>query len=203
MTDDRGSGSSDPRTEPFDDGVPRYGPPSYGANPYSGSPLGAERPRYGAPGMLASAADRDRALDVLQAAYGDGRLDKDEFDLRSAQVLASRHYGELAPIVADLPGGSAFGPPPAPAIYPRPGYYVATQVPTSNLAIGSLVCSLFGFFPPATIVAVILGHVARKQIRATRQRGDGLAVAGLVIGYIGLTFWALILIVAIVAAAHG
>jgi hypothetical protein len=150
--------------------------------------------------MLASAADRERVLDVLKAAYGDGRLSKEEFDLRSGQVLAARHYGELAQIAGDLPGGGGFGPPPA--TYPRASYYVDTRPPTNGTAIGSLVCSLCGFIPPATILAVIFGHVARRQIRGTGQRGDGLAIAGLIIGYIGVALWALIFIVGIVAAAH-
>jgi hypothetical protein len=151
--------------------------------------------------MRASTSDRDRALDVLKAAYGEGRIAKEEFDERSAAVLTTRHYGDLAPVVADLPGGGAFGPPVA-GIYPRIGYYVATPAPMNGLAVGSLVCSLCGFIPPATIAAVVMGHAARRQIRRSRQRGDGVAVAGLVIGYIGIALWALIFIVVLAAAGH-
>jgi hypothetical protein len=208
-------GFDPPGPEPFDDrgpqyaagsgyGEPQYGPPSYGTNPYAPGPGGSGQSPYSPSGMLASAADRDRVLDVLKSAYGDGRLSKDEFDLRSNQVLAARHYGDLARIVGDLPGGGGFGPPPGtypPATYPRAGYYLDNRPPTNGMAIGSLVCSLCGFIPPATILAVIFGHVARRQIRSTGQRGDGLAMAGLVIGYIGVAFWALILIVGIVAGA--
>lgn len=207
MTGDQGFGGPGAGSEPRDGG-PRYGPPSYGANPYtpSGSYGGGYQPGpgqspYGPPGMLASAADRDRALDLLKAAYGEGRLDKEEFDLRSDRVMAARHYGELAPIVADLPGGGAFAPPPAP--YPQPGYYMAVQAPMNNLAVGSLVCSLCGFIPPATIAAVVMGHVARHQIRQRGQRGDGVAIAGLVIGYLGVALWVLFLVAGIVAASHG
>jgi hypothetical protein len=196
-----------PGPEPFDDrgpqyaGAPQYGPPSYGTNPYAPGQGGSGQSPYGPSGMLASAADRERVLDVLKAAYGDGRLSKEEFDLRSSQVLAARHYGDLARIVGDLPGGGGFGAPPA--TYPRAGYYVDNRPPTNGMAIGSLVCSLCGFIPPATILAVIFGHVARRQIRSTGQRGDGLAMAGLVIGYLGVAFWALIFVVGIVATAHG
>lgn len=198
MSGDQGFGGSGPDSESFEDGPPQYGPPSYGANPYRGGSEGQSP--YGPPGMLASAADRDRVLDVLKSAYGEGRITKEEFDLRSTRILAARHYGELAPIVADLPGGSAFGPP---ATYPRPGYYMATRAPTNGLAVGALVCSLCGFIPPVTIAAIVMGHVSRRQIRLTGQRGDGFAVAGLVIGYLGAAFWALIFLIAIIAASHG
>lgn len=47
------------------------------------------------------------------------------------------------------------------------------------MAILALVFALV--FAP---VAIPLGHVARKQIRQTGEEGDGLALAGLIIGYI-------------------
>ena len=53
---------------------------------------------------------------------------------------------------------------------------------TNGLAIASMVLGLIG----GSLLAVIFGHVARSQIRRTREQGDGLAVAGLVLGYIGL-----------------
>jgi Domain of unknown function (DUF4190) len=39
---------------------------------------------------------------------------------------------------------------------------------------------------PAGIVAIILGHIARRQIRRTGEGGRSLATAGLILGYIGL-----------------
>ncbi len=42
------------------------------------------------------------------------------------------------------------------------------------------------FFFLAAIPAVILGHLARRQIRRTREGGAGLALASLILGYIGL-----------------
>jgi preprotein translocase subunit SecG len=55
-----------------------------------------------------------------------------------------------------------------------------TPVPSTNtMAILSLV---FAFvFSPA---AIVMGHVAKKQIRETGEQGDGLATAGLWLGYI-------------------
>lgn len=58
-----------------------------------------------APSMLASHADRERAVDVLRAGYGEGRMEKEEFDRRVGRAYAARTVGELALLVADLPQG--------------------------------------------------------------------------------------------------
>ncbi len=54
------------------------------------------------PGMRASDADRDRVMDVLRAAAGEGRLTSDELDERLDAALSSRTLGELAALTADL-----------------------------------------------------------------------------------------------------
>jgi hypothetical protein len=56
-------------------------------------------------GVRASDADRDRVVDVLCAAAGDGRLTADEFDERLEAALSSRTLGELAVLTTDLTGG--------------------------------------------------------------------------------------------------
>jgi Domain of unknown function (DUF1707) len=53
--------------------------------------------------LRASHADRERVIEVLKAAFVQGRLAKDEFDLRVDQALASRTYAELAAVTADIP----------------------------------------------------------------------------------------------------
>lgn len=166
--------------------IPAYGAPSYGAPGYG--PLGYASAGYSpAPGMRASAADRDRTIDVLKAAYGEGRLGRDEFEHRAGRTMSARTYGELAAIVADLPAGP-LGPSGL-------GYYPAgPSAPTNGMAAGSLACSLAGMvFPLMLVPGIVLGHVAREQIRGTDQRGDGFAIAGLVLGYVGLALWALII----------
>jgi hypothetical protein len=55
----------------------------------------------------AAHADRERAIEVLKAAFVQGRLTKDEFDSRVGQVLASRTYADLNPVTADIPAGLA------------------------------------------------------------------------------------------------
>src|ERR1700749_2682029 len=56
-----------------------------------------------AAGLRASRADRERVIDLLKAAFTQGRLDRDEFDARIGQALAARTYGELAGAPADIP----------------------------------------------------------------------------------------------------
>jgi hypothetical protein len=65
---------------------------------------------------------------------------------------------------------------------------VWTPPQTNILAILSLAFSLIWLAGLGSIGAVVLGHMAKRQIAASngRQTGDGLATAGLVIGYIGI-----------------
>jgi hypothetical protein len=55
--------------------------------------------------LRASHADREHVIGTLQAAFVQGRLGRDEFDLRVGQALASRTYADLAALTADLPAG--------------------------------------------------------------------------------------------------
>jgi hypothetical protein len=59
--------------------------------------------RAAAAGLRASHADRERVIDLLKTAFAQGRLDRDEFDARIGQALASRTYGELTAVIADIP----------------------------------------------------------------------------------------------------
>ncbi len=62
---------------------------------------------------------------------------------------------------------------------------------TNTLAIVSLIFGILGWsFLPlvGSVVAIVTGHLARSEIRRAieRPQGDGLAVAGLVLGYVAL-----------------
>lgn len=61
--------------------------------------------RAGTPGrnrFLASDADRERAVDLVKAAFVQGVLTKDELDARTGAVLTARTYGQLAAVTAGL-----------------------------------------------------------------------------------------------------
>jgi hypothetical protein len=79
------------------------------------SPNGERSGPGSPPGLRASHADRDRVVDVLRIAAGDGLLTADELDERLEVALSARTLGELAGLTADLPvessptGGVAAG----------------------------------------------------------------------------------------------
>jgi hypothetical protein len=59
--------------------------------------------------LRASHEDRDRVVELLRVAAGDGRLTSDELDQRLEQALTARTYGELTGLVADLPASGQIG----------------------------------------------------------------------------------------------
>src|SRR5215472_15959377 len=122
--------------------------------------------------MRAADADRDRAVSFLTTAYTEGRLGKDEYDARLETALSARTYADLDQVVTDLPG----------ARIPPVRQVVTT---TNGLAVASLACGLaqFVFGPLPTIPAIVLGHVARHQIKRTGEQGGGMALAGLLLGW--------------------
>lgn len=84
---------------------------------------------------------------------------------------------------------------PIPTPLPPAGTLPAVAPPENNmLAIISLVSGILGWtLLPflASIAAVICGHLARAEIRREpgRYSGDGLAIAGLVLGWLSIVFW--------------
>lgn len=92
---------------------------------------------------------------------------------------------------AAAPGG--YGYPPG---YPVPG-------PTNGFAIASLVLGVLWVWWVGSILALIFGYVARKQIRERNESGNGLAIAGIVLGWVGLGFLALFLIFLVIGVATG
>ena len=87
--------------------------------------------------------------------------------------------------------------PPASYGQPQPGYpgYYPVAPPTSGLAIASMVCGIVGILTCYVhaifgIPAVICGHMALTAIRNSPvpMSGRGMAIAGLVTGYLGIVF---------------
>ncbi len=69
--------------------------------------------------MLASPADRDRTVRVLQESFAEGRLTRDELDVRLGRALQSRDFPELLMLTADLPSDNPFARLPAHRTTPR------------------------------------------------------------------------------------
>jgi uncharacterized membrane protein len=197
-----------PRYSPPDGSVPPNGPqvPATGyqvppagyqvpPNPYQvppGHPAGYQVRMH--PSMRAASADRERAVDVLKAGFAEGRLTQDEYNDRMGRAYAARTYGELMALTADLPAG------PLP-VWPVAAYQQPTA--TNSMAVASLVLGVAEFFTAGltAIPAVICGHIARRQIRQTAERGEGLATGGLVLGYMAIVFWSVILTALLVGVA--
>jgi hypothetical protein len=75
------------------------------------SPLGRDDSAPAADRLRASHEDRDRVIEVLRVAAGDGRLTAEELDDRVEVAFSARTYGELAALTSDLPaGGQAIAP---------------------------------------------------------------------------------------------
>jgi hypothetical protein len=96
-------------------------------------------------------------------------------------------------------GVPPYGQPPMQAPYgqPYPGAY--PQPGTNGMAIASMVLGILWVYWVGSVLALIFGYVARSQIRQRGQGGDGMAVAGIVLGWIGVA--TLIVFVIILAAA--
>ncbi|MFI9049451.1 DUF1707 and DUF4190 domain-containing protein [Streptomyces sp. NPDC053427] len=159
--------------------------------------------------MRASHADRERAVDVLKAGFAEGRLQQAEYEQRITRAYQAQTHSELQMLVADLPQGpvpqAQFTPRPLPATFMPMPMPMPMPVRTNGAATGALVC---GILTPMTwgatsIPAVILGHKARAEIRRTGERGDGQALAGLVLGWLGIGGWALFLLLLVLLAATG
>jgi Domain of unknown function (DUF1707) len=77
------------------------------------SPLGRGDDMAPSGELRASHEDRDRVVELLRVAAGDGRLTAEELDERLEKALKARTYGELAELSRDLPAASSFVPGPA------------------------------------------------------------------------------------------
>lgn len=83
-----------------------------------------------------------------------------------------------------------------------PGYRAAEGNDINGLAIASLCCGIGGFvlLPIlSSIAAIILGMMALSRIRETGQIGRGLAIAGIIMGAVGLLIYGLYLAILLAA----
>ena len=110
-------------------------------------------PAGGDSGLRASHADREQVIDVLKAAFVQGLLTKDEFDLRMSQAFAARTYAEVADVTADIPAGLIGVRPRRPG-WPRAGKAAAW-------------CAFGIVLPPLLAVAVVPGPVTDRAAITT------------------------------------
>jgi hypothetical protein len=92
-----------------------------------------------------------------------------------------------------MPTGYESPVPPTYGYAPPYGYVVAAPGPRTNgLSIAAMVVSIvgavglcaYGLGGIIGAVGAILGHVARRQIKRTGEKGGGMALAGVIVGWI-------------------
>jgi hypothetical protein len=88
--------------------------------------------------------------------------------------------------------------------YPPPGYGYPPppSASTNNMAIASLVSALLGWIcGVGPILGVVFGIIALNQIKQNGQGGRGLALAGIIIGALGIAFMVMYAILVMIGAA--
>jgi hypothetical protein len=113
-----------------------------------------------AAGLRASSADRERVIDLLKAAFVQGRLDRDEFDARIGQAVGSRTHRELAALTADIPAELTGALPRRPPVRAR------RQIPFNTAVTGGacmaglvnvgMIAVLLSRSPVAVVLFVVL-----------------------------------------------
>ncbi len=83
-------------------------------------------------------------------------------------------------------------------VFAGPGY-TSPRPAQSIWARIAIVAAVFGLVPGISVLAVVAGHVALRET-SEYVSGRGMALAGLALGYIGITVWALIGIVWAIAS---
>lgn len=176
---------------PGNDEAPKgYHPPSY--PPLYGSevpPAPPEAPHVQEPGY--STHDGQH---YGQGAPAYGQPSAPYGSAPSGNVYGANPYG----VPGQQPYGAPqqYGPPGSPYdAYGQPAYYGMPPEP-KGLSIASMCCGIaafvgLGFFVLPQIAAVILGHLALKREPA----GRGMAIAGLVMGYVAIAITVVIIVI--------
>jgi hypothetical protein len=91
------------------------------------------------------------------------------------------------------PYGQQYGPPYG-------GYPYAPPQRTNGMAIASMVLGILWLYWIGSILALVFGYTAKKQIRERGEAGGGMATAGIVLGWVGVGFLALGLVVGLASS---
>jgi len=150
--------------------------PQYGQPQYSQSEYGqagyGQQPQYGQP-------QYGQQPQYAQPQYGQPQY---------AQPQYAQQYGQ--------PGGY-------PQQYGAPvGYPYVPALKTNGMAIAAMVLGILWVYWIGSILALVFGYIARNQIRERGEGGAGMAVAGIVLGWVGIGILVIVLIVALGARTY-
>ena len=111
-------------------------------------------------------------------------------------------YGPPGAGTAGGPPQGPYGPPPGYGNgYPPPYGYGYAPRRTNGFAIASMVLGIVWIYWIGSVLALVFGYVARSQIRERGEGGDGMAIAGIVLGWIGVGVLGLALLAAVASSA--
>jgi hypothetical protein len=150
---------------------PGYGQPGYGqpGQPGYGQP-GYGQPGYGQPGQLGYGQHGQPGYG--QSGYGQ-------------QGYGQPGYGQPGY------GQSGYGQQG----YGQPGYPYGPPIRRNNgMAIASMALGIVWIYWIGSVLALVFGFIAKKQIRESGEGGSGMATAGIVLGGIGMVTFTLVLI---------
>ncbi len=106
----------------------------------------------------------------------------------------------VPPPPPEEPGaGSLWPAQPPPPLYQY--QYGPPPRPTNGLAVASMVLGILWIYWIGSVLALVFGYIARAQIRQRNEAGDGMAIAGIVLGWIGVGVLVAALIALVVFAA--
>lgn len=150
---------------------------------------------------------------------GTGNTQGSQFCERCGSQLSSQVIAQAPspyppqPQVQSSPPPAPMTPPPAPMIPPpaqssyAPGYashYAPANLTgraTNGMSIASMVLGILWIWWVGSILALVFGYVALRQIRERNESGKGMAIAGIVLGWVGVGTLAIFIILLIVGAA--
>jgi hypothetical protein len=119
---------------------------------------------------------------------GDGGYYGTPDPYQGGQYAAPQPYGQPA----YQPPAGAY---PAPYGQPPYGYPYAPPQRTNGMAIAAMVLGILWLYWVGSILALVFGYIARNQIRERNEAGAGMATAGIVLGWIGVGFLVLAIVV--------
>jgi hypothetical protein len=133
--------------------------------------------------LRASHADRERVIEVLKAAFVQGRLTKAELDTRIGQAFTSKTFADLAGLTADLPASPPAAPQPPAQANVRAAVSVAVAAMAITVALWAAAFVTDGALARLAALATVMDFLAlmiagaqvldsRHQKRSAR-RGPG------------------------------
>jgi hypothetical protein len=113
----------------------------------------------------------------------------------------SQWTDDFAP--AQPTGALATGPAPVAPMYPSYASVPVQKTGTNGFSIASLVLGIIWLYWIGSILALIFGYVAKNQIDRTggTQGGRGMAIAGIVLGWIGVGVLLLVIVLIVIGAS--